>query len=185
VESAAYDGNRKLDYVLKVAVPVMVPTPVPWDYAVIRPAWKRPAGEDARDDVPAALSAGRARVRTDVVENVDSYALAAFEEAYGKIVFRTILRALTKYAAKEGASEKDEALGWMVNWFNAATETADTREWTTLPEKILMARLVLPAGRYDLRVELCDDSGRRVGNLLIEDVVIDPGRASFVNHRIF
>jgi hypothetical protein len=185
VEAAAYDGNRKLDYVLKVAVPVMVPTPVPWDYAVIRPAWKRPAGEDARDDAPAALSAGRARVRTDVVENVDSYALAAFEEAYGKIVFRTILRGLTKYAAKEGASEKDEAFGWMVNWFNAATESADTREWTTLPEKILMARLVLPAGRYDLRVELCDASGRRVDDVLIEDVVIDPGRASFVNHRIF
>jgi len=185
VAVVSYDRSRKIDYVLKVAVPVMVPTPVAWDRAVIRPHYKAPPDSGSGGDNNAIPVTGEAGVRTDVVENVDSYALAAFEEAYGKILFRTVVRALTKYAAKEGASEKDEALGWLVNWVNVATETADTREWTTLPEKILMARLVLPAGRYDLRVGLFDASGRNIDDILIEDVIIDPGRTSFLNHRIF
>jgi hypothetical protein len=190
----AYEEERKIDYVLKIAVPAMVPTPVPWDYAVVRPVWKPvpvDAADDQRPDSSSAVDRGGERdlrdsfVRTDVVENVDSYALAAFEEEYGKIVFRTVARALAKYVAKEGASSKDEVLGWVVNWFNVATESADTREWTTLPEKILMARLALPAGLYDLDVELVDASGRTVDRLLIENLLVEPGRTSFVNHRIF
>lgn len=181
----SYQGDRKIDYVLKVAVPAIVPTPVRWDYAVIRPQWKSPPDGEAGGDESAPPAVDGAGVPTDVVENVDSYALAAFEEAYGKMLFRTIVRALSKYAAKKGASSKDEALGWLVNWFNVVTESADTREWTTLPEKILMARLILPAGRYDLRVGLFDASGHRVDRLVIEDVIIDSGRTAFLNHRIF
>jgi len=185
VAVASYDGDRKIDYVLKVAVPVMIPTPVQWDYAVIRPQWRAPLEPDSAlaEEVPPTFD--DVDYRTDVVENVDSYALAAFEEAYGKMLFRTIVRALTKYAAKEGASNEDEALGWVVNWFNVATETADTREWTTLPEKILMARLILPAGRYDLRIRLFDGDGRHVDDVIIEDVFIGPGRTAFLNHRVF
>jgi hypothetical protein len=179
------DGDRKIDYVLKVAVPAIVPTPVPWDYAVIRPRWKAPPAAAAGVEENPVPVTEPADVRAEVVENVDTYALAAYEEGYGKMLFRTVVRALTKYAAKEGASEKDEAFGWLVNWFNVATETADTRAWTTLPEKILMARLVLPAGRYDVGVDLIDGSGRLVDRLVIEDVVIDPGRTAFLNHRVF
>jgi hypothetical protein len=191
VAATAYGGDRKVDYLLKIAMPVMVPTPVQWDYAVVRPQWRSPPGEtaeEAREAAPDALpetAPAEAAVRTDVVENVDSYALAAFEEAYGKILFRTVVRALSKYAAKEGAASEDEALGWMVNWFNVATESADTREWTTLPEKILMARLVLPAGRYDLHIALFDASGRATGGLVVENVVVDRGRTTFLNHRVF
>jgi tetratricopeptide (TPR) repeat protein len=185
VAVASYEGNRKIDYILKVAVPVMVPTPVQWDYAVIRPQWRAPLEADSAlaEEVPPTVD--DVDFRTDIVENVDSYALAAFDEAYGKMLFRTIVRALTKYTAKEGASNEDEALGWVVNWFNVATETADTREWTTLPEKILMARLILPAGRYDLHIGLFDGDGRHVDDVIIEDVFIGPGRTAFLNHRVF
>jgi hypothetical protein len=185
VAVVSYEGDRKIDYVLKVAVPAVVPTPVPWDYAVIRPQWKAPPDSGSGGDETLIPVTDKVGFRAEVVENVDSYALAAFEEAYGKMLFRTVVRALAKYAAKEGASSKDEAFGWLVNWFNVVTETADTREWTTLPEKILMARLVLPAGRYDLSVGLFDASGRIVDRLVIENVVIDPGRTAFLNHRIF
>jgi hypothetical protein len=185
VPVASYDGKLKVDYVLKVAVPVLVPTPVPWDYAEVRPHFRAPLITDSTGTQDGPAEVEQPGVYADVVENVDSYAIAAFEESYGKILLRAIARALVKYGAKEGASEEDEALGWMVNWFNVATETADTREWTTLPEKILLARLTLPAGRYDLRVRLYDAAGRTVDDVLIEDVWIEPGRRGFLNHRIF
>jgi hypothetical protein len=124
-------------------------------------------------------------VCAEVVENLDAYSTAAFEESYGKVLFRTIVRALSKYAAKQGASNKDEALGWLVNWFNVATESADTRGWTTLPEKILTARLILPEGSYDVRVELRDALGRTIDSLTIQGVYVEAGRTTFLNHRIF
>jgi hypothetical protein len=178
VTVAQYRTNSKVDYVLKVAMPVLVPTPVPWEYAVVTPVRRltdRTAGNPRFDETAFA----------GIVENVDAYAAADFEEAYGRVLFRTIVRGLTKYAAKQGVSKKDEGLGWLVNWFNVATETADTRTWSTLPEKILMSRLVLPAGVYDLQVDLYNSLGRRVDRLIIEEVAVTNGRATFLNHRIF
>jgi hypothetical protein len=181
VASVDYRSNKKVDYVLKVAMPILVPTPVPWEYAEVIPVALNPGDggeESARSDLAGSAFAG-------AVENVDAFAAADFEAAYGRILFRTIIRGLTKYAAKEGVSEKDEGLGWLVNWFNVATESADTRTWSTLPEKILMSRLVLPEGSYDLRVDLYDALGRRVDRLVIEDVTITAGGTFFLNHRIF
>jgi hypothetical protein len=187
VAVTTYRGNAKVDYVLKVAMPVLVPTPVPWDYAELRPLARTPvasaeSGDSAATGTPAIENAV---VRAHVVENIDAYSAAAFEESYGKVLFRTIVRALSKYAAKKGASRKDETLGWLVNWFNVASESADTRGWTTLPEKILMARLVLPGGEYDLQVDLFDAWGRHIDRLLIEGVFVEADRTTFLNHRIF
>lgn len=187
VAVSSYRTDARVDYVLKIAMPVLVPTPVPWDEAVLRPVARAGhAGVEASDSSatpPPAI--GDVAVRARAVENLDAYSTAAFEESYGKVLFRTIVRALSKYAAKEGASNKDVALGWLVNWFNVATESADTRGWTTLPEKILAARLILPGGRYDVRVELRDSLGRSIDSLTIPDVYVEAGRTTFLNHRIF
>jgi len=183
-----YRGDAKVDYILKIALPVLVPTPVPWEYAVVRPVW-RPAAPDSsagyEEEVREPERVEDLAAPARVVENVDAYMAASFEEGYGKVVFRTIVRALAKYAAKEGVSSEDETLGWLVNWFNVATESADTRAWTTLPQKILMARAVLPEGRYDLRVDLFDSLDRRIDSIVIEDVPVTAGRSTFLNHRIF
>ncbi len=177
----SYQGGRKVDYILKIAVPVLVPTPVPWDYAVVRPVW-RPDSLGAPSPLDPVPGDG---VRSDAVENIDAYALAAYDEGYGNMVARTVARALAKYAAKKGADSKDETLGWFVNWFNVLTETADTREWTTLPERILMTRLILPAGSYRLRVQLIDGAGYVVSDFDIDGVTVVPGKTLFLNHRVF
>lgn len=177
----SYQGDRKVDYILKVAVPVLVPTPVPWEYAVVRPVW-RPDSLGAPSPLDPVPGDG---VRTDAVENIDAFALAAYDEGFGNMLARTVARALVKYAAKKGADSKDETLGWVVNWFNVLTESADTREWTTLPERILMTRLVLSAGSYRLRVRLIDATGGTVSEFDIDGVTVAPGKTLFLNHRVF
>jgi tetratricopeptide (TPR) repeat protein len=168
-------GEVKVDYFLKIAVPALLPTPVPWDHAVVRP---KPVGERP-DTVEIHPSTAM------IVENFDMYSMTGFEAKYGRILFRTVVRGLTKYAAKKGADKQDKALGWAVNWLGAATETADTRCWSTLPQKILMTRLVLPEGEYNLYVDLHDETGRKIDTLLIPGVRIDAGRSLFLNHRFF
>jgi hypothetical protein len=169
------DDEVKIDYILKVAVPALVPAPVPWTRAVVRSVPKSGELNAPGDTLAEAV----------VVDNLDAYSAAGFEAKYGRILFRTVVRGLTKYAAKKGADEENEALGWMVNWLGAATETADTRCWSTLPQTIMMTRLVLPEGEYDLQVDLIDAGGAQIETLVIPGVMIEAGRTSFLNHRFF
>lgn len=162
-----------LDYVLKIAVPELVPTPVGFDYAVITA------------EVDTVSGQAVASTRTVLVENVATYAHKAFEDELGKILLRTIVRALGKYAAQQKAKSENTALGVFVNVLNIATESADTRNWSTLPEKILMGRLALEPGVYNLRVELFARGGAKTDTFTIPDVRIDEGRTAFVNYRIY
>ena len=172
---SARRSGVKVDYLLRVAMPVLESTPAPFDYAVVRPVAQSPSL-----DRPQGMSA-----QTVLVENLDPLAHMAFQEKEGRILIRAIVRNLAKYAAKKGADKKDEGLGLLVNIFNVATETADTRSWSTLPEKILMTRLVLPEGVYDLKVDLFDAAGGERGTFTIPGVEFHKGRTSFLNHRVF
>jgi len=159
----------KVDYWLRVAMPVLAVNPPTVSSAMI----------DARVGESGAAVRSAAAVP---VENVSALAELAFHEKEGKILLRSIVRALAKYAAKKGADSKDEALGWLVNIVGAATETADTRSWSTLPGRILMARMDLPVGTYDLHVKL---DGSNETEFIIPSVTVRPGRTTFLNHRIY
>lgn len=173
---AARRSGIKVEYLLRIALPILSPTPVPFEYAVIRPYEKVADSEKSRNFVAP---------RTVLVENIDALAHHAFKEREGRILLRTIIRGLTKYAAKKGAENKNEGLGLLVNVLGVVTESADTRSWSTLPEKILMGRLLLPEGTYDLKVELYDGGGRLTNTITIVDVDIQKGQTSFLNHRVF
>jgi tetratricopeptide (TPR) repeat protein len=166
----ARNPDRKLEYLLRAAVPVMVETPFPFDDAEVR------ATVDGRTYRAYAL----------IVENLDALALNAFEARKGQIVFKTIVRGLTKYLAKKTADKKEGKIaGWLVNALNVATESADSRSWSTLPRTIRMSRLVLPEGVHDVEVVLLDVFGGRDESITIEDVEIKAGRTTFMNYRFY
>lgn len=160
----------ELAYLLRVAMPAMVANPFP------------------HPDVEVQVAHGGKTYRShaQVVENMDALAFNSFEHRQGMIIFKTILRGLTKYLAKRGVEKKKgEVAGWVVNAINVATESADTRSWTTLPQTIRMARLVLPPGRHDIEVRLFDPLGRNVETFVIPRVGIAAGRTTFLNYRIY
>jgi hypothetical protein len=163
------DGNRKLSYLLRVAVPELVTSPEPFMDAGVR------ANVDGRE------FGGRA----PVVENIDRLTQEAFEARRGLIMFKTVSRALAKYLAKKGVEGKEVWAGWLVNAFNVATESADTRSWATLPQTIRMARLVLPEGTHDVELTLYGYSVEDDETFVIEDVKIIVGRSTFLNLRIY
>ncbi|MDH3198079.1 MAG: hypothetical protein OEO21_07545 [Candidatus Krumholzibacteria bacterium] len=167
-------SSRKVDYLLRVALPRLEPTPVPYEYALVR---ARPAGARRAERGEA--------VRAVTVENVDAVAAYTFAENFGKILLRATVRALIKYGAKKAADNKDEGLGALVNLIGVATESADTRSWSTLPQRILMARLELEPGIWDLDVEFHDESGARTGETTLSGVEIHEGRAAFINYRVY
>lgn len=168
-------SRSRVSYWLRVALPRLVPEPVVYHHGVARAV---PAG--ASPDAGAVATAA-----ARVVQNVDAYAEIAFTEGYGRVLVRATARALIKYAAKEAADSKDEVAGALVNLLGVVTESADTRSWSTLPQRVLMSPLELAPGRYDIHVDLYDPAGAPSGTLVIHDVEVRAGQVEFVNYRIF
>lgn len=176
--NVAYENRPRVKYWLKISMPVLIPTPVPFQGARVRPV--------RRDGVDISDAAAQ---RTFLVENIDALAEHAFAEKEFKILVRAIVRALVKYNLQQKVDKEDRTLGALVNIFNIATETADTRSWTSLPEKIMMARLDLAPGTYDLEVELIAREGTHHEGIsherfVITDVVVDRDRTAFVSYRV-
>jgi hypothetical protein len=145
-----------------------------------------PTLEDRRSPVRhvRAMAAGRV-AEGALAHNPAAVARVTFEAEYPTILFKTVLRGLTKYLASQQVEKQNKVLGLLTNIFGAATETADTRSWMTLPEHVQLVRMRLPAGVHDVAVDLLDARGHSLGELQIGSVEIRAGDWTFHNHRVF
>jgi hypothetical protein len=157
--------KTELEYLLRVALPAF-PPPVPGEGV----GW-------------ATMSTGGLESRTELAENLDAIARRGLDDRMGGIIFKTILRGLTKYALTRAADEKDA--GWLANLFTAATEKADTRGWITLPQTIQIGRLVVDPGVHDLEVRCYWPSGELLETLVFEGVEVGAGQVQILSHRVF
>lgn len=123
---------------------------------------------------------------TSNICDLNREARITFDAEKPTIFFKTILRGLTKYLASRGAEKAGG--GWAkaaANIFGAVTESADTRSWLTLPENVHLARLTLPPGVYELRVEILDRQGKEIGQLNVPGVEVRAGDFTFLSRRAF
>ena len=168
-----YADNIRVKYWLKVSLPTLVPAPPRYTRVVMR---ARPA--DERTGTAAETTAM-------LVESLDAHALRAFQEKQSTVLVRAIVRGLIKYAAFTAADNKDAGLGAVVNILNIATETADTRSWSTLPQAVWMARFDLPPGEYRIEAELFSDDGVRRAEATFTGVQVRRGGMAFRHARVF
>lgn len=169
---ASYGPNVRVKYWLKVALPVLEP-PVP-----------RYTGMVVRAHALDGSNLDK-ETRANVVADLDAFAVQAFREKEGTMFARAIVRALVKYLAHQQADQSDETLGALVNIFNIATETADTRTWSSLPGCIYLGRLELPKGRYKIEADLLGPNGEHVGTITFDDVQVVDGGNTIRSARAF
>jgi hypothetical protein len=101
-------------------------------------------------------------VAVDPVTQVDALVRAAHEKAKGPIIGSALTRLVARGAIGAGAGvgvgrgSGSSALGMLVALGTQAALTAadrpDTRSWATLPARIAIVRMRLPAGRHTVRV---------------------------------
>ncbi len=161
--TAPYDVD--ISYWLAVAVPVMGP-PTPGMVTAVR------------------LAGDRVQTTSEPADDLSRRAAATFEAEHAQILFKTFLRALVKFAATEAAKGEDRTVGEIVNLLGVLTERADTRCWLTLPDRVDVARLRLPPGRHELRVDYLDPEGRVLVSE-IETLEVVDGGWYFINRRPF
>jgi hypothetical protein len=106
----------------------------------------------------------RVTVNTELAHNVTAQADKALSERMAGITVKSLARAATKFALAEGATRgaqqaagKDAApwvgllVGLLTKGLAVASEEADKRSWQTLPDEIHLARVWVPAGRYQVQ----------------------------------
>jgi hypothetical protein len=145
---------------------------------------------------PAAVRVvvGDSIVQPLLAGDVSTALVDDLQRQYTQVLTRSVGRAIVKYLAtrelerkarKEGGETAEFVVGLFANVAANALEQADTRSWSLLPDRISVARLVLPAGSYPVRLELqgADGNGYRVVDLGTVDV--EAGRQSFVMERVW
>jgi hypothetical protein len=138
------------------------------------------------------VAAGGAEAASLLVEDVSAIARQTLAEKNAAIRVRAIARATIKFVLARAASAEVEkragaGLGLLARIVSsaagAATETADTRGWTTLPAQIRLARLAVAPGRQDVSVIFISRDGTAAGSTVFKDVEVVKGRRTYLHYR--
>ncbi len=124
--------------------------------------------------------------QTETITDCGQMAVDQFEAIKSELMARAIVRRVVKkgaiYAAKEVARVDNPLAelaldGVGVAW--EATESADTRCWGLLPDKIQVLRLELPAGSHEMSLR-AGGATTAFGPETLERITIENGRNSYV-----
>ena len=131
---------------------------------------------------------GRPAAQTQTITDLTAMAVAQGEAIHDQVVGRAVARRALKKASIYGLKELTgiekhslaglgyDALG--VLW--EATENADTRCWSLLPDKIQVVRLELPVGEHQLTLRPLSHGGRGFGEGATQSVTVSDGRNTYV-----
>jgi tetratricopeptide (TPR) repeat protein len=109
--------------------------------------------------IPACRLDGR-YVQLEEAVDIDEQVRKEWKKIEGKIIVSAITRMIARFAVGQGiraAAGKDNVIGLLASLGAQATLTAldtpDTRSWETLPARVAVARMRLPAGRHRVALD--------------------------------
>lgn len=146
------------------------------------------------------------RVMTEPVQNITALADKALKERMTGITVRASARAAIKFGvaeaveqairggSKRGDRRRDRAqddaewiafvAGALLKTAAAATEEADKRSWRTLPDSIQIARLWVPAGTYDVRLQPIGHAAGPSRGEAVRHLTLQEGETRFIVDRV-
>ncbi len=128
----------------------------------------------------------------ELVEDIGAIAEKDLEDRKARIYTKAVARAAIKFAIQKGLEAAARqtgddyaallSVGTQVigNIARYATEQADKRLWSTLPDQIWMSSMILPAGRHDVEVDFVTSGSLVVETRLVEGVDVPRGGRRFL-----
>ncbi|MCR9092770.1 MAG: hypothetical protein NXI30_01005 [bacterium] len=130
----------------------------------------------------------------ELVEDIGAIAEKDLADRRARIYAKAVARAAIKYAIQKGAEEAarqasngdqnqallvagTQLLGTIGRF---ATEQADKRVWSTLPDEIWMTSMIVPAGRHDLEVDFLTAQAGLVESQSVSGIEVPAGGRRFV-----
>ncbi|MES2615523.1 MAG: hypothetical protein V4591_08915 [Bdellovibrionota bacterium] len=118
--------------------------------------------------------------RTTVMESVGKMAEQALSDRRVRDIAKMAARVIAKDVAARKLTDENPFAGLAVDIFNVATEVADTRSWTTLPDTIQIARVPVEA-RKETEVVIKPQHGEEQKF----SVTLNPGEKKLYRFRTF
>ena len=158
---------------IKEETVIVVPTPDAQVVKVAFPSYEKIPGRIVGARLHALPELGKQQFVADfrVGEPIGGIAIENLQNRRVRIYAKTLARVTAKYLAVRKAQREaaDQYGGWAGlltkvtgDMLIFISEQADLRSWRTLPEEILISKVTLPPGTYQLWAECLDASGRFV-----------------------
>jgi len=104
---------------------------------------------------PAVVSFKEQRYLAQELVRIQSLAAKQLKDDMPIIVSRQIARLITKEEVRQQLSRKNGDVGnILASLYNIATEHADTRSWSTLPDSISLSQLSVPTGEQTIVIHI-------------------------------
>ncbi|MCZ6556706.1 MAG: hypothetical protein O7A69_02890 [SAR324 cluster bacterium] len=131
---------------------------------------------------------GREAIRLEAAEPIGSIAVKNLENRKLRIKIKAVARATTKYlatlVAEKAVKKRQGEMAALLtrvtgNVLAAVSEQADLRSWETLPDKILVGRVLVAPGKHRISAHFTNAGGGVVARKDLGSVEIKPGQALF------
>lgn len=130
---------------------------------------------------------GEPAATLEVAQPTGDIAIENLDNRKGRIAAKAIARAITKYQLNRKLQEEGrergpgaELFGFLAgNIYAAVSEQADLRSWQTLPDRMLVGRVLLEPGTHKLAVQYLADGGAPAGRRNLGEVTLAPGETRF------
>lgn len=122
-------------------------------------------------------------LRTEIVYDVASAAIATLEADYSSLTARRLGARVAKEVMADQIRQKDKTLGDVAWLIMVASEHADLRNWTFLPETIQVVRMD-PGSAQTLKLIGYDDNGNATENFEDIDLRKTPGKKIYLVRSI-
>lgn len=141
------------------------------------------------------LNSGIHQAPLELVENLGAIAALSLEDHRGRIIVRAAARTGLKILASEagefiGDQITDEENSWLgdligsaISIFGAATEHADLRSWSLLPDRIFLGRLTIDPNQTSFTVNLHLSGYSDI--VLTYSINPKPGEKIFIKDRLW
>ncbi|RLD21051.1 MAG: hypothetical protein DRI71_09570 [Bacteroidetes bacterium] len=100
------------------------------------------------------------------VEDLNAISFKVLEERMMLEFGKSLLRVALKQVAAAQVGKENEGLGVALSLLGSASESADTRNWQTLPHSIYYTRISLSPGEHELKMHL-----KAVGGEIVEHII--------------
>jgi uncharacterized protein len=118
------------------------------------------------------------------VYDVEAMAIKVLRDQYAGLVAKRVAGYVAKEATAAAVAQKNEAAGAILRFAMHASDRADLRQWSTLPQTIQIARAYLPVGKYQIELEGLNPRGVSSGeSSSLIPVEIKSGKKSFALWR--
>lgn len=125
------------------------------------------------------------KIHSEKVYDLDLISIQTMDAIFAKLVARAVARQAARIAVRESArkNEKHAAVqvAALATFIFEAMDTADLRQWSTLPASFQVARVYLSPGKHHIKV-----MGYNNQTTVWEgDVTIQPNKKSFITQRAY